>query len=89
MIHLQLHGGYGCKKFGTRARVFSQTPAHVNSKIIIRQEADKDDKKRCVSVERRNAGTKKRSPDGVSKYHYNKHNIVVLFKLRKKYNEIQ
>ena len=40
-------------------------------------------------MERSKASTKKRSPDGLSKYNNNKHYIIVFYKIWKKYNEIQ
>ena len=45
----------------TRARVFSQTLAHGNSKNEIRETKDEEGKKRGVSVER----SKERSPEGL------------------------
>ena len=48
----------GYRKWGTHARVFSQTLAYGNSKNEIRQR----DKKRCVSIARGKAGTKNEVP---------------------------
>ena len=58
------------------------------------KETDQEGKKGGVSVKRSKAGTKeKRSPDGPklskSKHKKNKHNLLVLCKRWKKYNEIQ
>ena len=51
---------YGYRKWGTQARVFSQTLAHGNSKNEIEKETDEDGKKRGVSKKRSKAGTKKK-----------------------------
>ena len=56
------------------------------------KELDEEDKKRGVSMERSKAGTKKRSPDGLSLPNQNrimKHNMVVFHKIRKNHNGIQ
>ena len=48
--------------------------------------------KRDVSMERSKAGTKEKCPDGLSlpnNYNINKHNMVLFYKMCKKYNEIQ
>ena len=75
----------------------SQTLAHGNSKNEIRygnskikfdKERDKKCKKRGVSIKRSTAGTKKRSPDDLSHTNQNKQNIVVFYKIWKKYKEI-
>ena len=51
-------------KLGTHARVFPQTVALGNSKQWNNtKETEEEGKKRCVSVERRKAGSKIRSPD--------------------------
>ena len=57
---------YGYRKWGTRARVFSQTLAHEYSKIEIRQRDRRQGKKRGASMERSKMATKERSPDGLS-----------------------
>ena len=49
---------YGYRKWGTHARVFSQTPTHGNGKIEIRQ-WNRGSKKRRINVERSTADTKK------------------------------
>ena len=46
--------------------MFSQTLAQGKSKNEIRKETDEDGKKRGVIMERSKAGTKERSPDGLS-----------------------
>ena len=56
------------------------------------KETDEEGKKRGVSMERRKAGTKKRSPDGLSQHNQNKiikHNIAIFNKKWKTNNEIQ
>ena len=57
------------------------------------KETDEEGRKRGVSIERSKAGTKRRSPDGQSLPEENrkriKQNMVLLYKIWKKYNEIQ
>ena len=43
---------YGHRKWGTHARVFSQTLVHGNSKNEIDKETDEEGKKRAISMER-------------------------------------
>ena len=59
-----------------------------------KQDKETDDgNKRGVSMERSKAGTNKRSSDGLShpnqKYNNNKHNLLVFYKILKKFNDIQ
>ena len=73
---------------GTHARVLSQTLAHGNSKNEVRQRNSEEGKKRGASIERSKAGTKKK--EVLTAYDINnKQNIIVFYKIWKKYNEIQ
>ena len=85
----RLEKQYGYRKWGTHARVFSQTLANWNSNNKIRER-----NKRGVKMKRSKAGTKeKRNHYGLnyppSKYNNSKHNLLVFCKRWKKHNEIK
>ena len=69
---------YGYKKWGTRARVFSQTLAHGNSTNEKDKETDEEGKKRGESMERSKAGTKEISPDSLCLLNKNKIKIKII-----------
>ena len=69
---------YGNRKCGTHARVFSQTLAHGNNKNEDKE--TEEGKKRGVSMERNKA---------IKYNNNNKHNMLVLYKSWKNYNELQ
>ena len=56
-----------------------------------KEETDEEGKKRGVSIERSKEGTKERTPDGLSVPNQNTIliNIILFYKIRNKYNEIQ
>ena len=68
---------YGYRKCGTHARVFSQTLAHGICKNERKNETDEVGKKRGVSMETSKAGTKERSPGGLSLPNKNKKRIKI------------